>query len=218
MEGKVSIFRKLNCIFGYDFLIEKQINISMTTKKIDTKKNPWTTKSIIEVYDNPWITVTHREVTNPSGNPGIYGMVHFKNIAIGILPLDQDYNTWLVGQYRYTLETYSWEIPEGGGLIGVEPLESAKRELLEETGIVAQKWTKIVDLHTSNSVTDEVGLAYIAQDLTFEQAQPEDTEELIIKKVPFVEVVEMVIEGKITDALAMTTILKAKIMLDRGLL
>jgi len=179
-------------------------------------KNPWTTTSIMEVYDNPWINVTHREVLNPSGNSGIYGMVHFKNLAIGILPLDEDYNTWIVGQYRYTLEQYSWEIPEGGGLLEADPIKSAQRELIEETGIRATKWTKILDLHTSNSVTDEMGLAYVAQGLTMGEAEPEDSEDLKLKKLPFAEVVEMVMRGEITDALAMTTILKAKIMIDRG--
>lgn len=182
------------------------------------EKNNWQTLSVKEVYDNPWIKLTHRDVLNPSGEAGIYGVVHFKNLAIGILPLDEDLNTWLVGQYRYTLEQYSWEIPEGGGLIGIDPVISAQRELLEETGISAQKWTKILDLHTSNSVTDEAGLAFVAQGLSFGDAQPESCEDLQIRKLPFEEVVEMVMRDEITDALAMTTILKAKLMLDRGLL
>ncbi len=181
-------------------------------------ENPWKTISINEVYDNPWIRVTHREVLNPSGGEGIYGVVHFKNIAIGIVPLDDDYNTWIVGQYRYTLDEYSWEIPEGGGAKDVPLLDSAKRELIEETGIRAKKWTKILDLHTSNSVTDEYGLSYVAQDLTFGEAMPEETEELVIKKLPFSEVVEMAMEGKITDALALTSIFKVQLMIDRGLL
>lgn len=185
---------------------------------MDKNKNPWKTLNIKEVYDNPWINITHRNVLNPSGNPGIYGLVHFKNIAVGILPLDENYNTWLVGQYRYTIEEYSWEIPEGGGIIGTPPLEAAKRELQEETGITAQKWTKILDLHTSNSVTDEVGVAYIAQDLSFGEAEPEDTEELLIKKLPFIEVVEMVFEGKIKDALSIATIMKAYMMLEREMI
>ncbi len=179
-------------------------------------KNPWTTISEKKVYENPWIKVTHRDVLNPNGNPGIYGVVHYKNLAIGILPLDKDYNTWLVGQYRYTLEQYSWEIPEGGGIIGVNPLDSAKRELLEETGITAVKWTKIQDIHLSNSVSDEAGISYIAQDLSFGQAEPEDTEDLVVKKLPFEEVFQMTMDGKITCALAVTTILKAKILIDQG--
>ncbi len=179
-------------------------------------KNPWKTLDKTEVYDNPWIKVTHREVLNPAGGAGIYGVVHFKNLAIGIVPLDEDYNTWLVGQYRYTMEEYTWEIPEGGGPLGNEPLESAKRELQEETGIIAEKWQKIGDLATSNSVTDERGVVYIAQGLTFGEANPEDTEELQVKKVPLDEAVEMVMRGEITCSLAMIGLLKAKILRDRG--
>lgn len=180
------------------------------------EKNPWQTLTEKEVYDNPWIRVSHREVITPAGTPGIYGVIHFKNIAIGIVPLDEEYNTWLVGQYRYTLNAYSWEIPEGGGPQGTEPLLSAQRELLEETGISASKWTKIFDFHTSNSVTDEYGLAYVAQGLSFGEAEPEETEDLKVWKLPFAEAVEMVMRGEITDALAMTAILKTKILIDRG--
>lgn len=184
----------------------------------DLNKNPWQTLSIEERYDNPWINITHREVLNPAGGPGIYGLVHFKNTAIGILPLDKDYNTWIVGQYRYTLEEYSWEIPEGGGPLGQDVLDSAKRELKEETGIIAQKWTQILELNTSNSVTDEYGVAYVAQGLSFGDSEPEDTEQLIVKKLPFAEVYQMVMDGTIKDALSMLTIFKAKALIDQGLI
>ena len=180
-------------------------------------KNPWATHSIQQIYDNAWIQVTHREVTTPTGTDGIYGLVHFKNLAIGIVPLDEEENTWLVGQYRYTLEQYSWEIPEGGCLIGTEsPLESAQRELAEETGIRAQKWTKVLDLHTSNSVTDEAGMAFLAQELSFGAAQPEETEELQVKKLPFREALEMVFRGEITDALSMVSLMRVGYLLGGG--
>jgi len=188
------------------------------SKKDSAEKNPWTTLNSKIVYENPWIQVSHREVLNPSGGEGIYGVVHFKNTAIGIVPIDEHLNTWLVGQYRYTLEQYSWEIPEGGGIIGQSLLASAQRELLEETGIQAQKWTKVLDLHTSNSVTDEYGIAYVAQDLSYGEAEPEETEELVLRKLPFEEAFQMVIDGQITDALAMTSIMKVHYLLDRGLL
>ncbi|HFA51104.1 MAG TPA: NUDIX hydrolase [Bacteroidetes bacterium] len=181
-------------------------------------KNPWQTLDIKTAYENPWIKVTHRKVLNPSGGSGIYGVVHFKNIAISIVPLDEDYNTWLVGQYRYTLDEYSWEVPEGGGAFGTPPLESAKRELLEETGITAKTWIEAGRLHTSNSVTDEQGLIFIAKDLSFGEAEPEETEELAIKKLPLNEAVEMVMGGAITDALAMVSILKVNLMVERGLI
>lgn len=178
--------------------------------------NNWTTLDSTEVYSNAWIQVTHRNVINPSGGEGIYGVVHFKNIAIGIVPLDAEYNTWLVGQYRYTLGRYSWEIPEGGGAIGVPPLESAQRELLEETGISAQKWTQLLETHTSNSVTDEHGIAYIAQHLSFGAAMPEETEDLKVRKLPFAKAVEMVLNGEITDAFAMIAILKTDAWIRQG--
>lgn len=179
-------------------------------------ENPWQTLSTQEVYHNPWIQVTHHEVITPTGTPGIYGVVHFKNIAIGILPLDEQLNTWLVGQFRYALNRYSWEIPEGGCPLDMVPLEGAQRELLEETGITAQRWTKILDLETSNSVTDEIGMAFVAQDLSFGEAAPEETEQLQVRKLPFAEVVEMTLRGEIIDALSVITILKAKILLEQG--
>ncbi len=183
-----------------------------------TTENPWQTLRIQEVYANHWICVTHREVINPAGNPGIYGVVHFKNMAIGIVPLDEELNTWLVGQYRYALEAYSWEIPEGGCPLNTNPLEAAQRELLEETGIIAHRWTKILDFHASNSVTDESGMAFVARDLRFGEAMPEETEQIVVRKLPFAEAVEMVMRGDITDSLSMVSILKVKFLLDSGVL
>jgi 8-oxo-dGTP pyrophosphatase MutT (NUDIX family) len=172
-------------------------------------KNPWITHSIEEIYDNPWISVSHRQVTTPKGTPGIYGLVHFKNLAVGIVPIDEQGNTWLVGQYRYTLQRYSWEIPEGGCLIKEEiPLEAAKRELQEETGIQAGKWQKILDFHTSNSVTDEAGLIYLAQELRFGPSAPEDTEELVVRKISLSEALNMIDNHEITDAISVMALLK----------
>lgn len=178
-------------------------------------ENPWKTINKRTVYENPWISVTHREVINPSGNEGIYGVVHFKNLAIGIVPLDEHGYTWLVGQYRYTLDRYSWEIPEGGCPVGTSPLESAKRELLEETGITAARWEHILDFHLSNSVSDEAGMAFIARDLSFGEAQPEETEDLLVKKVPFTEALEMIYRGEITDSLSIMGLLRAKVWLEK---
>ncbi|MBK7870122.1 MAG: NUDIX hydrolase [Saprospiraceae bacterium] len=178
--------------------------------------NPWKTLIIKEVYENRWLRITHREVVNPAGNPGIYGVVHFKNTAIGVVPLDEELNTWLVGQFRYALNEYTWEIPEGGAPLGTSSLEAAQRELLEETGITAQRWTKILDVHTSNSVTDEYGMAFVAQDLSFGEAMPEETEQLQVRKLPFAEVFEMVMNGDITDSLSMVAIMKVKLLLDAG--
>ena len=173
------------------------------------QENPWKTLSSREVYSTDWITVTEHDVINPAGGKGVYGKVHFKNKAIGIVPLDDQNNTWLVGQFRYPLSEYSWEIPEGGGLIGTPPLEAAKRELMEETGITAKKWQQIIHVHTSNSVTDEEGFIFLAEDLSFGENQLEDSEaDLIVKKLPFTEALDMVMSGKITDSISIAAILK----------
>ena len=177
-------------------------------------ENPWKTKNSELKYENPWISVTEHQVLNAAGNDGIYGTVHFKNIAIGIIPLDENNNTWLVGQYRYPLNQYSWEICEGGGKMGVDTLDSAKRELMEELGIKATDWTKLLDMHLSNSVSDEVGIIYIAKNLSYFNPEPEEDEVLSIKKVSFDEAYEMVMKGEITDSLSVAGILKTKILLD----
>ncbi|MES2140119.1 MAG: NUDIX hydrolase [Bacteroidota bacterium] len=179
-------------------------------------KNPWTTLTSEKIYDSPWIGLTKHDVLNPNGNPGTYSVVHFKNLAIGILPLDNDYNTWIVGQYRYPINQYSWEIPEGGGNHNVPALDSAKRELLEETGITANKWTKIQELHLSNSASDEFGILYIAQDLNFGESEPEDDEQLVVRKLHFNELYQMVESGEITDSLTVIAVLKAKLLMLEG--
>ena len=167
----------------------------------------WKTIGSKTTYENPWIRVEHRDVFTPAGNPGIYGVVKFKNKAIGIVPVDDEGFVYLVGQYRYTLDAYSWEIPEGGGPIGEDPLAAAKRELKEETGLVAATWERIGRIHTSNSVTDEEGFIYLARGLTPGDAQPEETEELQLKKVPLAEAVAMVMRSEITDSISMCGIL-----------
>ncbi|WP_339879370.1 NUDIX hydrolase [uncultured Algoriphagus sp.] len=171
--------------------------------------NPWTTKKINPIYENPWIKVEHHDVLNPAGKESIYGKVHFKNRAMAIIPIDESGNTWLIGQYRYPLDEYSWEIPMGGGPMAEDKLESAKRELKEETGLIAEKWTEIMKIHTSNSVTDEVGFVYLAEGLTQGETEFEETELLKIKKLPFTKVVEMVMHGEITDGISVAAILKA---------
>lgn len=145
-------------------------------------------------------------MTNPGGGKSLYGKVHYKNWAIGIIPLDEEQNTWLVGQYRYTLDEYSWEIPMGGGLLSIPILESAKRELKEETGLTAEKWTEICKIHTSNSVTDETGIAFLAEGLTEGLTDFEETEDLKIWKLPFSEAVAMCDRGEITDSLSVAAI------------
>jgi len=182
-----------------------------------SRNNPWKTKSFKVIYDNPWINVKEYQVIQPGGKNGIYGVVHFKSIAVGIIPLDDDDQTWIVGQYRYTLNRYSWEIPEGGGKLDVDPLHSAKRELLEETGIKADKWKEIIKMDLSNSISDETGIAFVARDLSFHESSPDDDEELEIRKLPFEELFKMAIDGEITDSLALNAIFKTQHLLEKGL-
>jgi 8-oxo-dGTP pyrophosphatase MutT (NUDIX family) len=178
--------------------------------------NPWRTLSSSIVYDNPWITLTEFQVLNPAGNPGIYGKVHFKNMAIGIVALDDDGWISLVGQYRYTIDRYSWEIPEGGGHHDVDPLTSAQRELLEETGLKAGQWELLLQMHLSNSVTDEFCQVYLATELQQFEAEPEETEQLKYLKLPLSEAWQRVKSGEITDAITVAS-LQAMMLRQAGL-
>ena len=162
--------------------------------------------------------MTEHSVINPGNAEGIYCEIHFKNIAIGIIPLDEEYNTWIVGQHRFPIDLYSWEIIEGGGQIGVDPIESAKRELAEEAGIVAENYELILRMHLSNSVSDEYGLIYIAKGLSFQESSPEIDEELVIKKVPFNQLYQAVMNGDMTDSLTVAGVLKTKILIDQGVI
>lgn len=179
---------------------------------MNENNNPWTTLTEEVVYNNPWIKVTSHKVLNPNGGEGVYGKVHFKNLAIGVIPIFENGDTLLVGQYRYPLNAYSWEIPEGGGKLEVDPIDSAKRELIEETGLIASKWTKLLEMHLSNSVSDEFSIIYLAEDLTEGIAQPEETEQLQIKRLPVKEAIEMVLRGEITDSMSVAALLKLKII------
>jgi len=173
--------------------------------------NPWKTISVNKVYENPWVVVDHHEVINPNGNPGIYGTVGFKNIAIAILPIDSDGNITLVGQFRFPTLSYSWEIPEGGSPIGQNILINAAKELKEETGIIANSYTELFRCHTSNSVSNEFAIGYLAQDLRYELSEPEDTEELSIKRVKLDELLRMISRHEITDALTIMCAWKLKL-------
>jgi len=175
---------------------------------------PWKTKYTKTAYESPWIRVDHSEVINPGGKDGTYSTVHFKNLAIGIIALDEDMNTYIVGQYRYPLHTYTWEIPEGGGALKEPPLESAKRELLEEVGLKAKKWDLIQQMDLSNSATDESAYIYLARDLEQFEPEPEEDEEIEIKKLRFDEFYKLILDGVITDSLSVAAGLKLKLMID----
>ena len=180
--------------------------------------NPWVVLDEHIAYENQWIKVIHHEVLNPSGNKGVYGQVHFKNIAIAIIPVDKDMNTFLVGQYRFPIESYSWEVPEGGCPFEEIPLVAAKRELLEETGLVAQHWELLANAHLSNSVSDEHSYIYLASGLSQQTAMPEETEQLLVKKLPLIEAFNMVYEGIITDSLSVIALQRVELLLLKGLL
>ena len=171
----------------------------------DAAENPWRIVSSKQVYDNPWITVREDQVIRPDGGPGIYGVVHYKNVAVGVVPIDDDH-TYLVGQYRYPLGTYSWEIPEGGCAEGEEPLRAAQRELREETGLQARRWQMLGEAYLSNSVADEYAVWFLATGLVPGERRPEGTERLDVRRVPVREALAMALEGEITDALSILAI------------
>ena len=168
----------------------------------------WKKLSSRVVYDNDWMEVREDHVINPGGGENQYGHVHFKNRAVAIVALDESDNTWLVGQQRYTLDEYSWELPMGGAPLDEEPLAAARRELLEETGLSARDWQEVMRLHTSNSITDEVGFVYVATDLSMGAPNTEETEELEVRKVPLQAAVQMVLDGEITDAISAAALLR----------
>jgi 8-oxo-dGTP pyrophosphatase MutT (NUDIX family) len=181
--------------------------------KLPQKDNPWKITNSKSGYDNPWIKLTHHKVINPAGNPGEYTTIHFKNRAIGIICLDQDHNTILVGQHRFPLNKYSWEIPEGGGHYDEQPLTTAKRELHEETGVKANNWQLIQEFDLSNSITDEHAYIYLATDLSYEIAHPDEDEELEMRKIPFSAVYQAVLDGEIRDSLTVVAVLKIQTLL-----
>lgn len=172
---------------------------------------PWTRRTRRVAYENAWITIWHDEVIRPDGEPGIYGVVHFANVAVGVLALDQAGRVLLVGQHRYALDRYSWEIPEGGVPTTETPLEGARRELREETGIEAADWTEIGRSHLSNSVSDEEAVLFLARTLTYGVASPDGTEALASSWLPFEEVLAMTLDGRITDALTILAVQRAAV-------
>jgi 8-oxo-dGTP pyrophosphatase MutT (NUDIX family) len=179
---------------------------------MDETKNPWTILSKATVYENKWIRVDHHEVRTPAGGPGVYGTVHFKAHALGVIPIDEEGNTILVGQYRFPMGYYSWEIPQGGGAKKTPLIESAQRELREECGLAAKQWLQVLGMDLSNSVTDEHGTAFLAWGLTNGAAEPEDTEQLQVVRVPFWEAVARVKRGEIRDLVSVASFLRVALM------
>jgi 8-oxo-dGTP pyrophosphatase MutT (NUDIX family) len=172
------------------------------------KTGAWQRKSSELIYENPWIALYHEEVVTPAGTDGIYGVVHFKNTAVGVVPIDEDNNTWLVRQTRYALNQYTWEIPEGGCPRNEDTLTAAKRELQEEVGLAAAQWEKLMDLQLSNSVTDETGIVYLARQLSPTSQALDVTEDIEVRKLSLEGAIAMVERGEITDAISVAALLK----------
>ena len=172
--------------------------------------SPWITNGTRQIYDNPWISVREDAVTQPDGQPGIYGVVHFLNRAIAIVPIDSDGFTWLVGQFRYTLDSYSWEVPEGGVPIDEDLEQGARRELAEEVGVTAAHCQYLGQFHLSNSVSDEQAHVFVAWDLTAGQPQPEGTEQLEQMRLSLDDAVGMADRGEITDILSVVALARAQ--------
>lgn len=160
------------------------------------------------IYDNPWMTVFEDKVINPGGGRNDYGHVHFKRKAIAVVPIDEAGNTWIVGQDRYTLGEYSWEVPMGASEAGEDPLQTAHRELKEETGLSAGAMRPVMRLHTSNSITDEEGFVFVARDLDEGNTAFDEMEVLEIRKLPLSDVVAMILRQEMTDAISVAAILR----------
>lgn len=176
-------------------------------------KADWQCLSSNKVFDTPWISVFDEQVINPNGGKGIYGRVHFKNVAIGILPIDEEGYTWLVGQKRYPINTYTWEIPEGGAPLHEDPLDAAKRELREEIQMEANDWQKIAEVDLSNSATDERAIIYVARNLrpTSSRVTLDSTERITVKRVSLDLFFRMVDEGIIRDSLSVLAALRYQV-------
>ena len=182
-----------------------------------TKSKRWSVLSAETVYENPWISVEHANVVAPTGNKGIYGKVHMKNFAIGVLPIDEKGWTWLVGQHRYCFDEYSWELPEGGGPLTEPPIESAKRELAEEIGQEAGEFYPLLkDIRFSNSVTDEVGYARLAYNLRPCEGQADETELLEVQHLPLKHVFDLMDQGKLTDMFTVAMLSQAHYLAHTG--
>ena len=179
---------------------------------------PWGRGPERTVYENPWIRVSHHEAVAPTGRPAEYGLISFKNLAIAVLPLHEDGSVTVVGQNRFAMADYSWEIPEGGSPLGEDPLAGAKRELAEETGLIAAEWRKVLRLQLSNSVTDERAVGYLALGLSPGDTghAPDDSEDLRLARVPFRELLAAALDGHIEDALTVAMLLRAYHMAREG--
>ena len=185
----------------------------------ETRRGPWTITAQREVYDNPWITVKEYDVIRPDGAPGLYGVMEPKNLAVGVVPIFENGDTVLVGQYRFAIDMPSWECPEGGGPLGEEPLTTAKRELAEETGWSAANWRELNRMAVSNSVTSEWGVGFLAWGLSEGAPNREGAEaDMTVRRLPFQSALAMAMSGEITDAFSILMLGKADYLARCGAL
>ena len=168
---------------------------------------PWIRRSRTTAYENAWIQVHHDEVARPDGSAGIYGVVHFRSRAVGAVVMDDAGRVLLVGQHRYPLDRYSWEVPEGGAPWEEDPLSGARRELAEETGFTAREWRELLRFTLSNSVSDEEGVLFVATGLEPGPSTPDPTEDLRLRWVSLGEALSMVRSGEIHDVMTQVGLL-----------
>jgi ADP-ribose pyrophosphatase len=178
--------------------------------------DPWTVKSVARDFENDWLAVDVHQVVHPGGREGTYGVVRVRRLAIGVLPVEPDGRVYMVGQWRFPLKRYSWEMPEGGAEPGEDAQACARRELLEETGFTAGKLERILALDLSNSLTDERAILFLATDLTPGDARPEDTEVLKRRSAHFLDVLNRAADGRIRDAMTVAAVLRAHHMAVTG--
>lgn len=188
------------------------------TRRAAPRRGPWTVLSRERVYENPWIEVDHHDILTPNGTPGLYGVVGLRNDAVGVLPIDAQGRTILVGQHRFPRDYYSWELPEGGGAKDRPAAESALRELAEETGLTARRWTELLVMDLSNAITDERAYGFLAWDLVVGEPDHDDAERIEIRRVPYRAALDMAYTGEIVDAFSQAMLFKAELMRQRGAL
>ena len=182
----------------------------------DEGGNPWIVKGVTQAFANDWFRIDEHDVIRPDGARGYYGVIRVRRLAVGVLPIDAEGCVHLVGQWRFPLGRYSWEMPEGGAEPGEDARGCAERELAEETGLRAREWVQILEMDLSNSLTDEQAVIFIATDLSPGEVDPDPTEVLKSRKAPFSEVLERVADGRIRDSLTVAAVLRAHHMAVTG--